>query len=155
MSAPLTATDTFTTQISATAIWTALASPHRWPEVLTDLHEGTIEPPGNLTHGAVIRTVARPGTKAVDMTYRVVAAEPLRRLRFTSDGKDWRGATDYAIEGDAHARLTLTVSIEPLGFWPRLAIRLFRSVYLDQLRANIHVRTQAMLQLAEIMAREG
>jgi hypothetical protein len=40
MFVPLTATDTFPTQISATEIWTALASPHRWPEVLTDLREG-------------------------------------------------------------------------------------------------------------------
>jgi hypothetical protein len=155
MSLTLTATDTFATAASPAAVWAALATPQRWPEVLTDLREGLIEPPGKLTEGAIIRTFAKPGTKAIDMTYRVVAAEPHQRLNFMSEGKDWRGETGYVIEGETGARVTLTVSIEPLGFWPRLAVRLWRNVYLDQLGANIRTRTQAMLHLAEIIAREG
>jgi hypothetical protein len=156
MTATLTATDTFLTKASPAAIWAALANPQRWPEVLTDLREGLIEPPGEITEGAVIRTFARPGTKAVDMAYRVVAAEPERRLVFRSEGKDWRGATDYVIAAEDDAvRVTLTVSIEPLGFWPRLAVRLWRSVYADQLGTNIRTRTRAMLHLAERIAQEG
>lgn len=155
MSAILTATETFSTDAPPAAVWAALANPRRWPEVLTDLREGSIDPPGALTDGATIRTFARPDTKAVDMVYRVVRVETERRLAFTSEGKDWRGETDYAIEPAAATRVTLTVSIEPLGFWPRLAVRLWRSVYLDQLATNLRVRTRSMLQLAETIDREG
>jgi hypothetical protein len=89
------------------------------------------------------------------MAYCVVAAEPERRLVFSSEGKDWRGATDYVIAAETGAvRVTLSVSIEPLGFWPRLAVRLWRSIYAGQLGTNIRTRTQAMLQLAETIARE-
>lgn len=151
----LTATETFTTPASPAAVWAALVNPQRWPEVLTDLREGLIEPPGKLAEGAIIRTFARPGTKAVDMTYRVAVVEPLERFTFTSEGKDWRGSTDYVIEGDDAARVTLTVSIEPLGFLPRLAVRLWRGVYLEQLGTNLRVRTRSMLQLAETIASEG
>jgi uncharacterized protein YndB with AHSA1/START domain len=155
MSSILAATETFSTDAPPAAVWAALAKPQRWPEVLTDLREGSIDPPGRLTEGATIRTFARPDTKAVDMVYRVVTVEPERRLAFRSEGKDWRGETDYAIEGADTTRVTLTVSIEPLGFWPRLAVRLWRSVYQDQLATNLRVRTRCMLQLAEIIARES
>lgn len=155
MSCILSASESFATTAPSAALWTALASPHRWPEVLTDLREGRIEPPGRLAEGAVIRTFAKPGARAIDMTYRVTAAEPERHLTFECEGKDWRGATAYLIEGEASARVTLTVSIEPLGFWPRLAVRLWRSVYQDQVGTNLRTRTQAMLQLAETIAREG
>ena len=155
MSHVLTAIDTFTTAAPATAVWAALASPHRWPEVLTDLREGLIEPPGRLMAGATIRTFARPGTKAADMTYRVTLAEPPRRLAFSSESKVWEGATDYTIETNGLTRVTLSVRIEPKTFWPRLAVRLWRSAYLDQLAANTRPRTLAMLKLAEAIAREG
>lgn len=150
----LTATDTFRTTIPATAIWDALATPQRWPEVLTDLREGRIDPPGELKEGALIQTFAKPATKAIDMSFRIVVAEPLRRLSFRSDGKGWRGGSDYVIAGDDHAEVTLTVSIEPLGFWPRLSVWLWHSFYQGQVSANVRVRTQSMLQLAETIARE-
>lgn len=150
----LTATDTFECAAPPAAVWAALASPQRWPEALTDLREGLIEPPGTLAEGATIRTFAKPGTKAVDMVYRVAAALPERRLSFRSEGKGWRGATDYLIEGDAVTRVTQTATIEPLGLWPRLAVRLWRGLYLEQLGVNIRVRTLAMLRLAETIAQE-
>ena len=150
----LTATDTFRTTIPATAVWAALATPERWPEVLTDLREGWLDPPGELKEGALIQTFAKPDTRAIDMTFRIVAAEPLRRLRFRSEGKDWRGGSDYMIAGDDHAEVTLTVSIEPLGFWPRLSVWLWRSFYQGQMSANVRARTQSMLQLAETIAHE-
>jgi hypothetical protein len=155
MSAILTATDTFATTAAPGAVWAALASPQRWPEVLTDLREGLIEPPGELVEGAVMRTFAKPGTRAIDMTYRVVAAEPGRRLKLASQGEDWRGGADYAIEGEDQSLVTLTLSIEPLGFWPRLSVRLWRQFYLDQIGANLRARTEPMLQLAETIARES
>ena len=155
MSHVLTATDTFTTPAPATAVWAALASPHRWPEVLTDLREGLLEPPERLVAGATIRTFARPGTKAADMTYRVTMADPPRRLAFRSEGKNWKGATDYTIEADGVTRVTLSVSLEPSGFWPLLAVRLWRSAHLAQLATNTRPRMLAMLKLAETIAGEG
>jgi hypothetical protein len=155
MSLVLSSTDSFVTTAPPAAVWTALATPGRWPEVLTDLQEGLIEPPGSLCEGAVIRTFARPGTKAIDMTYRVILAEPERRLSFRSEGNDWRGATDYTIEADGRTRVTLSVAIEPRTFWPRLAVRFWRGLYQDQLAANTRSRMLAMLKLAETIAREA
>lgn len=155
MSSILTATETFSTDAPPAAVWAALANPQRWPEVLTDLREGSIDPPGKLAEGATIRTFAKPDTKAVDMIYRVVTVEPERRLAFGSEGKDWRGKTEYTIEATDATGVMLTVSLDPLGFWPRLAVRLWRSVYQDQLATNLRVRTRSMLQLAETIAREG
>ncbi len=154
MSLVLTATDTFTTPAPPAAVWAALASPHRWPETLTDLREGVIEPPGLLREGAVIRTFAKPGTRAIDMTYRVALAVPEQRLAFSTDGAAWRGETAYTIEADGNTRVTLSVAIEPKGFWPRLAVRLWRTVYREQLAANTRPRMLAMLKLAETIARE-
>src|SRR5262245_20715070 len=125
----LSSTDSFVTTAPPGAVWSALASPGRWPEVLTDLREGLIDPPGSLGEGAIIRTFAKPGTKAVDTHYRVTLAEPERRLSFRSDGKAWRGATDSTIETDGRTRVTLSVAIEPTTFWPRLAVRLWPSIY--------------------------
>ena len=155
MSLVLSSTDSFVTTAPPAAVWTALATPGRWPEVLTDLQEGLIEPPGTLCEGAVIRTFARPGTKAVDMTYRVTLAEPGRRLSFRSEGKDWRGATDYTIEAALPTRVTLKISIEPIGFWPRLSVRIWRRAYQEQIASNASPRMLAMLRLAETIAREG
>lgn len=155
MSVVLSTSDSFTTTAPPAAVWEALASPQRWPEVLPDLREGLIEPPGSLRDGAIIRTFARPGTKAVDMTYQVTQAEAPRQLSFRSEGKDWRGATDYTIEADGMTRVTLGVTIEPKTFWPRLVVRLWRSVYLEQLATNARPRMLAMLKLAETIAREG
>jgi hypothetical protein len=155
MSLVLSATDTFVTTAPPAAMWAALANPQRWPDVLTDLREGLIEPPGNLREGAVIRTFARPGTSAVDMAYHVVLAEPERRLSFRSEGKDWRGATDYTIEAALPTRVTLKISIEPIGFWPRLSVRIWRRAYQEQIASNASPRMLAMLRLAETIAREG
>ena len=63
----ITVTRTFATAASPSAVWAALEAAPRWPEVLTDLIEARIEPDGVLAAGAVIRTRARPGTKAVDL----------------------------------------------------------------------------------------
>jgi hypothetical protein len=155
MSLVLTATDTFTTPAAPAAVWAALSNPQRWPEVLSDLREGLIESPGGLAEGAIIRTFAKPGTRAVDMTYRVVLAVPEQKLSFRSEGKDWCGATDYSIEAGGLTRVTLSVTIEPTAFWPRLAVRLWRGVYLEQLATNTRPRMLAMLKLAETIARES
>lgn len=155
MSSILIATETFSIDAPPAAVWAALANPRRWPEVLTDLREGLIDPPGTLAEGATIRTFAKPDTKAIDMIYRVVTVEPGRRLAFGSEGKDWCGKTEYAIESADTTRVTLTVSLEPLGFWPRLAVRLWRGIYQDQLVTNVRMRTRPMLQLAETIAGES
>ena len=76
----ITVTHTFTTTATPTAVWAALEAAPRWPEVLTDLVSARIEPDGVLAEGAIIRTVAKPGTRAVDMTYRVTAADPRLHL---------------------------------------------------------------------------
>jgi hypothetical protein len=53
MTTLLTAADSFETTIPVTAVWAALVTPQRWPEVLTDLREGRIDPPGESNEGAL------------------------------------------------------------------------------------------------------
>jgi hypothetical protein len=47
----LTATRTFATSASPSAVWAALEAAPRWPEVLTDLVAARIEPDGVLAEG--------------------------------------------------------------------------------------------------------
>lgn len=155
MPASITATAVFESPAPPAAVWKALTSPDRWPEVLPDLRQGLIEPPGRLEDGAIIRTFAMPGTRAVDMSYRVLVPQIGSRLALSAQHRVWRGQTEYLIEGSAtRSRITLTSAIEPIGFWTRLAVRLWHKTYTQQLSTNIRTRTVRMLQLAEKIAHE-
>jgi hypothetical protein len=146
----ITVTRTFATTASPSAVWAALEAAPRWPEVLTDLIEARIEPDGVLAAGAVIRTHARPGTKAVDMTYHVTAAEPRLGLTIETASNDFRAQTEYRIDAFASgARVTLTAVAEPVRWLHKLTTQLARRSYTAQLETALESRMRPMLTLAE------
>ena len=92
-------TETFSTTAPPAAVWAALEAAPRWPQVQSDLIEARIEPDGRLIAGATIRTKAKPGTAAVDMSYRVVEAERPSRLKIeAASAGHFRSRTEYRIE---------------------------------------------------------
>jgi len=148
-------TRTFATSATPTAVWSALETPARWPEVLTDLVSARIEPDGVLVTGAVIRTVAKPGTRAVDMTYRVVAADPRLHLAIESAADDFRARTDYAIDAFATGtRVMVTSVVEPVRWLHRITTELARRSYTRQFEAMMDTRMLPMLALAERIQRQ-
>ena len=149
----LTVTRTFSTTASPSAVWDALEAAPRWPEVLTDLIEARIAPDGVLAEGATIHTVAKPGTRAVDMTYRVVAADPRLSLTIEADKVgEFRARSEYLIEPfAAGARVTLTSQVEPVRWLHRIGVALARRSYTRQFEAALELRMRPMLMLAERM----
>ena len=146
----LTFSRTFATTASPTAVWAALEAAPRWPEVLTDLVSACIEPDGVLAEGATIRTVAKPGTRAVDMTYHVVAADPRLHLAIEAAGDGFRAHTEYLIEPfAAGARVTVTSQVQPTRWLHRLTTGLARRSYTRQFEATMQARMRPMLTLAE------
>jgi hypothetical protein len=146
----ITVSHTFTTTASPTAVWAALEAAPRWPEELKDLLEARIEPDGVLAEGAIIRTVAKRGTQAINMTYRVTVADPRLHLAFESEADDFRARTDYAIAAFVRgARVTVTSVIEPVWWLHRVTTALARRSYSSQFEAMMHARVPPMLALAE------
>jgi len=151
--APIRATITLTTNARRAAVWQALEHVARWPQVLTDLSEATIAPEGPLASGAVITTRALPGHNVIDMTYQVLAAEPLHRLVLASSARGFRAQTEYVLEdigGETEVSLTAEVSAERL--LGRLSAALWRDQHARHVAASLRRRGQAMLTLAETLA---
>jgi hypothetical protein len=156
MPSAITMTLTFSTSAPPAAVWAALESAPRWPEVLDDLTEARIEPNGKLAVGAVMRSFAKPGTDAADMAYRVVAAKRPRHLAIEAMVGNFRSRAEYAIEGsDSGATVTLAAAIEPTRALDKLIVALARKRYLGQFKAGLQKRMRAMLTLAERIADEG
>jgi Polyketide cyclase / dehydrase and lipid transport len=150
----ITVSRTFSTEASPSAVWAALESAPRWPEVLTDLVSARIEPDGVLAPGATIRTVAKPGTRAVDMTYRVVAADPRLHLVIEAEGDGFRAHTEYAIDAfAAGSRVTVTSNVEPVRWLHKITTALTRRAYTRQFEAMMEARMLPMLALAERIQR--
>jgi hypothetical protein len=146
----ITVTHTFTTTASPSAVWAALEGAPRWPEVLTDLIAARIEPDGVLAEGAIIRTVAKPGTQAVDMTYRVTAADPRLHLAIESEAAAFRARTDYTIASFVTgARVTVTSQVEPVWWLHKITTALARRAYTRQFQTMMEARMRPMLALAE------
>jgi Polyketide cyclase / dehydrase and lipid transport len=151
----ITVSCTFPTTASPSAVWAALEAAPRWPEVLTDLVSARIEPDGVLVTGAVIRTVAKPGTRAVDVTYRVVAADPRLHLAIESDADDFRARTDYAIDAFVTGtRVMVTSVVEPVRWLHRITTEFTRRSYTRQFEAMMEARMLPMLTLAERIQRQ-
>jgi hypothetical protein len=141
---------TLATAAAPAAVWAAYEAAPRWPQVLTDLLSARIVPDGVLAAGSTIHVVARPGTRAADMTYRVVAASPPVSLALESEAMDFRARTEYAIAANgAGSSVTVHCRIEPVRWLHRLTTALARRYYRDQLATMIETRTRAMLTLAE------
>jgi carbon monoxide dehydrogenase subunit G len=147
----------FPTSAPPEAVWAALESPQRWPEVQYDLIKACIEPDGLLRAGATMRTWARPGTAAVDMSYRVVDAQKPSRLAIEVGGATFhfRGRTEYFIEADgAGSRVTIKSDIEPVLWLHKITTALARGWYTALMTANMRARIQPALTLAERIANE-
>lgn len=147
----ITVTRVFSTGATPTAVWAALEAAPRWPEVLTDLVSARIEPDGRLAEGATIYTVAKPGTRALDMRYRVVAAEPRLRLVIESAiPVPFVARSEYLIDRfAAGTRITLTSQLVPTNWLQKLVAILRSRSYAEQLDAALELRIRPMLTLAE------
>jgi len=144
----------FPTSAPPEAVWAALESPQRWQY---DLIKACIEPDGLLRAGATIRTWARPGTAAVDMSYRVVDAQKPSRLAIEVGGATFhfRGRTEYFIEADgAGSRVTIKSDIEPVLWLHKVTTALARGWYTALMTASMRARIQPALTLAERIANE-
>jgi hypothetical protein len=150
---PIVATVTLSTAAPRAAVWQALEAAPRWPQVLTDLAEAAIAPAGRLEAGAVISTKALPGLNVIDMQYRVLAAEPLRRLVLTSSARGFRAETEYVLDDDDEpgTQVTITARVMPERVLGRLAVVLWRKQHAGHVAASLRRRGQAMLTLAEML----
>jgi hypothetical protein len=146
-----TIAQTFLTTAAPAAVWAAIEDAPRWPLALTDLADARIEPNGVLAPGAVIHTVAKPGTAAVDMTYDVVQAENPHRLAIeTRASGTFYARTEYLIEPEGTgARVSVTTVAEPLHWLHKLTVALRQRWYADYFANTMSARVQAMLALAE------
>jgi hypothetical protein len=153
----ITATRSFGTSATPTAVWAALEAAPRWPEVLTDLASARIEPDGVLLPGAIIKTVAKPGTRAIDMTYRVIEAIPRLSLVIESAvAGHFRARTEYDIAPFATgARVTLMSQAEPSRWLHKITTALARRSYTMQFEAALEARMRPMLMLAERIQKDG
>ena len=144
----------FPTSAPRSAVWAALEAAPLWPDVQPDLAEARIDPDGVLAPGATIRTRAKPGTRAVDMTYRVLEAEKPRRLAIeTAVALHFRARTEYLIEADGEgARVILTSRIDPVHWLHKITTALERRWYTEQMTNNLKARIRPLLMLAERMA---
>jgi uncharacterized protein YndB with AHSA1/START domain len=149
---PIVATVTLTTAAPRAAVWQAFEAAPRWPQVLTDLAEATIAP-GRLEAGAVISTKALPGGNVIDMQYRVLAAEPLRRLVLASRARGFRAETEYVLDDDDEpgTQVTITAQVMPERVLGRLAVVLWRKRHAGHVAASLRRRGQALLTLAEML----
>ena len=150
--ASLAATITLSTPATRAAVWRALETVRRWPQVLPDLFDATIAPVGRLEAGGVITTRAKPGGDVIDMSYQVLAVEPLRRLVLAGSARGFRVQTEYLLEDDGEgSEVTLPAQVAPERMLGRMSMMLWRSRHETQIAAALRRRGQAMLTLAKRM----
>jgi polyketide cyclase/dehydrase/lipid transport protein len=147
---PLTVTHTFSTTASPAAVWRALESVDLWPKVLPTMAHATLEPPGALAAGSLIRTRAVPNSGAADLTYRVVAAEPPRHLMLVIEDEDYTARTGYRIVADGgETDIVVTSTLNPKGIAQSIRFLLWSARIAPALSTNVRDRMQALLRLAE------
>jgi uncharacterized protein YndB with AHSA1/START domain len=150
---PIEATVTLAAPGSRQAVWAALTDASRWPEALPDLGEGRISPDGVVAAGARIETRAKADTNVIDMTYRIVAADPPRRLVLESDANGFRALVEYRIEGGDGAgketAVIVSAKVTPLNMGLRLSVAFRRAQYVTQVQQSLRRRTAALLTLAK------
>jgi hypothetical protein len=154
---PIIATVNLTTEADSHAVWRALETAARWPEVLSDLASARVEPTGPLTASSTIRTQPRSGSNMIEMVYRVVAAEAPQRLVLTSSAAGFFAETEYAIASDGEGGASVTVTARVVAERPmmRLMTTIWRSRYREHIATSLRRRMGSWLMLAETMARES
>ena len=149
----IVASVTLETTAPPAAVWAAFAAAPHWPRVLDDLVQAWIEPDGRLEVGALIETRALPDSISLNMRYRVVEAEPERRLLLASTGRGFAAETLYLIYPlAAGSRVRVESGFEPDTLGGRLIMWLNRKPATAQLSRAIAWRTSALLTLAEELA---
>jgi Activator of Hsp90 ATPase homolog 1-like protein len=151
--APIRVTVALTTSAPRAAVWQALEHVPRWPQVLTELSEAVTAPAGSLAPGTIITTRGQPGRNVIDMNYRVLAAEPLRRLVLASRAQGFRAQTEYVLEdADGGTQVNLSAEVTAERVLGRLSAALWRDQHARHVAASLRRRAQAMLTLAEKLA---
>jgi len=148
---PLSATATLISPAPPDKVWAALTDATRWPEVLTDLASARIDPDGALAPGATIRTVALPDRNVIDMSYRVIDAEPSQRLVLESSADGFSARTVYefrAAESGIGTEVTVTAVVRPDRFAGKITSTLWPHKYNEHIERSIRRRTTALLELA-------
>lgn len=156
MFAPIVATVTLTTEADRAAVWRALESAERWPEVLPDISAAHIEPDGRLREGSTIRTQPKPDTTMVEMAYHVLAADPRRRLVLASTAAGFDAHTEYVLADDPEGgtSVTLKATVMAEGIVMRVSTAVRRGTYATHVATSLRRRMGALLMLAETIARE-
>ena len=148
---PLSASATLTSPAPPDEVWAAFTDATRWPEVLTDLASARIEPDGILAPGATIQTIALPDRNVIDMSYRVVDAEPAQRLVLESSADGFSARTIYefrAAESGLGTDVTVTALVKPERFAGKITSTLWPQKYNEHIERSIRRRTTALLELA-------
>jgi hypothetical protein len=145
----------FTAPAPPAAAWASFTAVTRWPEVLPDIAAARIEPEGELTRGAVIKTIAKPERNIIDMSYRIIAAEPQQLLTLQSRAEGYRADTTYAFEPldrtnpELGTRLTVSATVTPERLRGRIVAILWRSKVAENIERAVTRRTTALLALVE------
>jgi uncharacterized protein YndB with AHSA1/START domain len=157
MAFPLKNTLTLSTSASPAAIWRAFTRVELWPQILPAVISARLE--GAFAAGSRIVTRATPGSRSADLAYRIVAAEPPRRLVLEIEEDEYRSTTEYVIAEtrDASGMIDVTVAstLEAHGFAQILRFLLWRERLTPMLSATARQRGQAFLDLAERIGETG
>ena len=159
MAFPLKNTLTLSTTASPAAVWRAFSRVDLWPQVLPAVITARLEPDGALAAGSRIVTRATPGSHTADLAYRIVAAEPPRRLVLEIEEDDYRATTEYVIAATPDAAgmtdVTVTSRLEARGLAQTARFLLWQQRLVPMLSATARQRGEAFLGLAERIGETG
>jgi len=159
MAFPLVNKQTLSTTASPAAVWRAFTRVDLWPQALPTVISAKLEPAGAFAADSHILTRATPGSAAADLDYRIVAAEPPRRLVLEIEEADYRATTEYVIAGAPDAAgmtdVTVTATLEAHGLSQIVRFLLWHQRLTPFLSASARQRGQAFLDLAERIGDNG
>jgi Polyketide cyclase / dehydrase and lipid transport len=149
---PLNATQAVTTHAPAEAVWRAFEAVKRWPKTMRSLREVSVEPPGPLRPGSLIRAVSESGASP----HPPHPPAPPHRLVLVIDEADFYSRTEYEIAaGEDGTQITVrgTLAARGIGQWIRFL--LWRERMTPMLRTTLRERAQGIADLAERMREQN
>lgn len=154
MAFPLTVTLHLSTPVTPDGVWRAFEAVERWPETMPGIVAAVREPAGALAAGTLLRTRPRD-SEAAERIYRVVAAEPPRRLVLALDEDDYRALTRYEITGaaDGETDIVVTATLDAVGLVQSIRFLAWRERIKPVLTANTRERAEALVELAGRLSR--
>jgi hypothetical protein len=132
-------------------VWAAFTDVPRWPEVLSDIASARIDPDGVLAPGAIIQTVALPDRNVIDMSYRVLEAEPSSTLVLESSAEGFSARTVYefrSAETGTGTEVTVTAFVTAEKLTEKIRSALWPGKYNEHIERSIRRRTTTLLKLA-------